>query len=74
MYTKELCLTVKYKDITLECEVTVNTVSYKKYSTSKEDVIQALNSVLHHTEDITELLSPQVINDIWDLCYEEYYK
>ena len=73
MYSHKLCLTVKYKGITLECECTVSATEYQKYRTSKEDVIESVDTVLHATEDIQAILSDDAIDEIWDLCYEEYF-
>lgn len=75
MYKTEICLTIKFKDITLECECTFSTVYYGPgFKPHKEDWLESVDTILHHAEDIQELLPDVYINEIWTLCHNEYFK
>jgi len=75
MYSKEITLTVKWgDDIILDCECTVASVDYNKYSTLSTDVIESIDRVLHNGVDIQDLIAMENINVLFELCYEQYHK
>lgn len=73
MYSKEMSFDIRYCDIDLTCDCQVSAIHYDKYTTSTEDVIESLVTVYHNGEAITDLLSSEKLDDIWNLCYEAYY-